>query len=63
MENEPLTCQYTTHYQEPDNTVSVIKKCYRTDFEVVAMSNDDYVRLCPRHRSWAVAMGRKQDGE
>jgi hypothetical protein len=53
MGETPLTCQFTTVSDGGREF-----RCGRTDYEVVAMDEDSYVRLCPKHRSWAAALGR-----
>ena len=48
------TCQFGAY----DAEGNPLTECERTDYEVVHMGDDEYVRLCPKHRSWATCLAK-----
>ena len=55
-ETEVDTCQYGAYDQDGN----VLVECHRTDYEEFTVGeDDDIVRLCPKHRSWAPALGSR----
>ena len=53
------TCEFARY----DREGQVILECDRTDYSLVSMGDEDDIRLCPVHRSWAIAMGDPEWGE
>lgn len=44
----PMACEFET----------TVWACRRLDYEEVEMHDGGVIRLCPRHRGWAAALGR-----